>query len=145
MKHSTFASPFFRGARFRSEFRTDAPLAAEVDAPLAALRGSDLSRRFRHWRGMSGRRYLFSVFPLGAAPSLDRCPRFDAAVVLAVKRGPDDGREILYLDQTGSVPDLVFEGTQLKAAIAAGANEIHVHLLTECAEGRLAILCDLAG
>lgn len=145
MKQSTFVSPFFRGGWVRSEFRTDAPVAPEADAPLAALRGSDLSRRFRHWRGMSGRRYLFSVFPLGADRSVDRCPRFDAAVVLAVKRGPDDGREILYLDQTGTVPDLLFDGTQLKAAIAAGANEIHVHLLTDCAEARLAILCDLAG
>ena len=139
MRQSSLSSPASRGAWLKPE------TAVEGDAPLAALRGSDLSRRFRHWRGASGRRYLFSVFPVDSPGLLERCPRFDLAVVLAVQHGPEDRRDILHLDQTGTVPEMFFAGSQLGAAVAMGANEIHVHLLAENAEARMAILDDLAG
>ncbi len=146
MRQAVFTSPFFR------EFPASADRRASFDptgipgihAPLAGLAGSDQSQRFRYWRGASGRRYLFSVFPIGSRRSIDLCPRFDNAVVLAVKHGAGDEREILCLDQTGTIPDLFFDGQQLRDAVAVGGNEIHVHLLTEHAEGRLAMLRDLA-
>ena len=57
-----------------------------ADAPLVGLEGSDLSARFRHWRGASGRRYLFSVFPLRSISASEGCPRYREAVILAVAR-----------------------------------------------------------
>ncbi len=114
-----------------------------IDAPLAGLAGSDLSRRFRHWRGAGGRRYLFSVFPLDRPDAVDDMPRFADAVVLAVHRHGEQ-RRILALDETGGLPDLFYFSTGFREAVAAGANEIHVHLLTEDPTARAAMLRDLA-
>ena len=116
-----------------------------LNQPLVGLVGSDLSRRFLHWRGVSGRRYLFSIFPLHRATSIDEAPRFHDAVVLAVARDAAGERRILVADETGALPDLFYASAQLRDAVAAGANEIHVHLLTENNLGRAALLRDLDG
>ena len=112
-----------------------------VAAPLAGLAGSPLARRFRHWRGASGKRHLFSVFPVGE-PRED-APRFAEAVVLAVGRDDAGVRRILAMDETGQLPELVYDSARFRDAIAAGADEIHVHLLTDSAEGRAALMRDL--
>lgn len=114
-----------------------------LNQPLVGLVGSDLARRFLHWRGASGRRYLFSIFPLHRATSIDEAPRFHDAVVLAVVRDAAGERRILVADETGALPDLFYTSAQLRDAVAAGANEIHVHLLAESVSGRAALLRDL--
>ncbi len=114
-----------------------------LNAPLVGLVGSDLSRRFRHWKGVSGRRYLFSIFPLQRSASIDEAPRFHDAVVLAVLRDKAGERRILVADETGALPDLFYGSAQFRGAVAAGANEIHVHLLTEDPRERAALLQDL--
>ena len=111
--------------------------------PLAGLVGSDLSRRFRHWKGVSGRRYLFSIFPLPCPASIDEAPRFHDAVVLGVVLDGAGDRRILVADETGALPDLFYGSSQFHDAVAAGANEVHVHLLTDDAGGRAALLRDL--
>ena len=142
MKHAALSSAFFASS---------APVAAaaahvgalSADTPVAGLAGTDLSRRFRYWRGSSGRRYLFSVFPLGQRRTVELCPRFEGAVILAVAHGRDDERRILCIEETGSRPDRFFESGRLREAVAAGANEIHVHLLTESPAAREALVEDL--
>ena len=119
--------------------------AAASAAPLAGLAGTDLARRFRHWRGASGRRHLFSVFPIGDPCPGEDAPRFADAVVLAVGRDAAGERRILAMDDTGPVPDLFYESVRFRAAVAAGADEIHVHLLTDTPAGRAALLRDLDG
>ena len=119
------------------------PSAASA-APLAGLAGTDLSRRFRHWRGASGRRYLFSVFPLGEPAPGEDAPRFADAVVMAVGRDAAGAPRILALDETGPLPDLFYAGAAFRAALSRGAHEIHVHLLAEGPAARAAVLCDLA-
>lgn len=114
-----------------------------LNEPLVGLVGSDLSRRFLHWRGVSGRRYLFSIFPLHRPASIDEAPRFDDAVVLGVVRDGAGERRILVADETGALPDLFYGSALFREAVAAGANEIHVHLLTDDAVGRAALLRDL--
>ena len=114
-----------------------------LNQPLVGLVGSDLSRRFLHWRGASGRRYLFSIFPLHHATAIDDAPRFQDAVVLAVARDAAGERRIVSGDETGSLPDLMYMSEQWRDAVAAGANEIHVHLLAESVSGRTALLRDL--
>lgn len=118
--------------------------ASASDAPLAGLAGSDLSRRFRHWRGASGRRHLFSVFPIGVPCPGEEAPRFADAVVLAVGRDSAGERRILAMDETSTLPELFYDSARFRAAIGAGADEIHVHLLTDSADGRAAVLRDLA-
>ena len=114
-----------------------------LNQPLVGLVGSDLSRRFLHWRGASGRRYLFSIFPVHRARSIDEASRFHDAVVLAVVRDAVGERRILVADETGPLPDLFYTSARLRDAVAAGANEIHVHLLAEGAAGRAALLRDI--
>ena len=116
-----------------------------LNQPLVGLVGSDLSSRFLHWRGASGRRYLFSIFPLHRKASIDEAPRFHDAVVLAVVRDAAGDRRILVADESGALPDLFYASAQLRDAVAAGANEIHVHLLTDEVSGRAAVLEDLVG
>ncbi|MGI3903298.1 MAG: hypothetical protein ACRYGP_13395 [Janthinobacterium lividum] len=118
------------------------PVAASA-APLAGLAGSDLSRRFRHWRGASGKRHLFSVFPLGAPLPGEDAPRFADAVVMAVGRDGGGVPRILALDETGPLPDLFYESARFRDAVAAGAEEIHVHLLADSAPARAAVMHDL--
>ena len=117
--------------------------AAALAAPLAGLAGTDLSRRFRHWRGASGKRHLFSVFRIGQPCPGEDAPRFAEAVVLAVGTDAAGERRILAMDETGALPDLFYDSARFRAAIAAGADEIHVHLLTDSAAGRAALLHDL--
>lgn len=120
------------------------PRAVAASAvPLAGLAGTDLARRFRHWRGASGKRHLFSVFPVGEPTPGEDAPRFADAVVLAVGRDAAGERRILALDDTGPEPDLFYESARFRAAVAAGADEIHVHLLTDTPAGRAALLRDL--
>ena len=116
-----------------------------LDRPLAGLAGSPLSGRFRHWCGLSGTRYLFSTFPIPSGTLLDEVPRYTEAVVLAVRRHHDGARTILMAADTGPVPDLVFDGQALRDAVASGANEVHMHFLTEDGTGRQAIVEDFGG
>ena len=134
------AAPRYDLAGSRSQDRRPAS-----NEPLVGLVGSDLSRRFRHWNGVSGRRYLFSIFPLPRPSSIDEAPRFHDAVVLGVVRDSAGERRILVADETGALPDLFYGSSQFRAAVAAGANEIHVHLLTDDPRGRAALLRDLEG
>ena len=126
-----------------SRGRFELPPALTAHAPLAGLAGTNLSRRFCYWRGASKRRYLFSVFPLESGKLEDPCPRFQQAVVLAVVNTPGREREIVCAGDTGEHPDGFFDSGRMQRAIAAGTNEIHVHLLTEDPDGRRAIVPDL--
>jgi hypothetical protein len=141
--------------RPEAELHHTGSVPAAQHAPLVGLAGSDLSQRFRWWRGVSGQRYMFSVFRLppehcgagaaGAVSRLDPIPRYDQAVVLAVACGSEGERRILYMGETGTLPDVVFCGEAMDQALCQGANEIHVHLLTEDAAARRIMLSDLKG
>ncbi len=128
-----------------SSERPGAALASTVDAPLTGLAESELADRFRYWRGASGRRYLFSVFPVDGRRSLGDCPAYAQSVVMAVLRQADGRRRILHAGDTGHLPEAVLGGARLAAAMAAGANEIHLHLLAPETAARAAIVVDLMG
>ncbi|MBV8564608.1 MAG: hypothetical protein JO273_04030 [Methylobacteriaceae bacterium] len=122
--------------------RADGPptrLREAVSAPLACLAGGALTQRFHAWRGATGKRYVFSVFPL--CPDL---PEFEDAVMLAVGVATNGRRRILHADETGPVPQATMSGAMLRAR-RSGACEVHFHLLARTASARRAILGDLAG
>ena len=63
---------------------------------LAALAGMPISSRFCSWIGLSGRRYVFSVYPAS------ECPAFRDAVLLAVVRDMTGQRRVVSVRETGA-------------------------------------------
>lgn len=105
----------------------------EVDVGSSALTGLDVAERFNFWRGQSGRRYVFSVF------RLEDHPPFEQAVAVLVQRKPHHRRRALWIgrlagEDWSSVLDL---------AVAADADEVHLHLLAADEPARLAVVKDL--
>ncbi|MGE3065693.1 MAG: hypothetical protein AB7K67_08895 [Hyphomicrobiaceae bacterium] len=93
--------------------------------------------RFQFWRGASGRRYVHSVY------SLIECPPFPRVTYLLVRAERDGTRTVLHvghgsdLSQTLNLARVRMRGAQL------GANEVHLHLLSETESQRQLVVCDL--
>jgi hypothetical protein len=116
-----------------------APYFAEADAePLAALADETLAPRFCAWRGLSGRRYIASVYQARA------CPAYCDAALIAVATDPDGRRRIVALADTGPFPEPVVARLAQTLAPIAGRLEFHLHLLAETPAERRAALDDLA-
>jgi hypothetical protein len=104
--------------------------------PLAALRATALENLFQSWRGLSGRRYICSIYPVTDEVEIDR----DRAVVAAVRQ-TSAGAEIAFVFQ----PAAGGEDFALWAQRArrCGATAFHVHLLADTPEARAAVADDL--
>jgi hypothetical protein len=117
----------------------DAHSFSKPHHPLAALDRTGLESLFHAWVGASGRRYICSVYGVGAPPAFD-CRR---AVVAAVRRSAA-GAELVFIFQ----PDALAECDDLRGwtrkAQACGANEWHVHLLAGTPAARADAQRDLA-
>ena len=118
--------------RYTPDLFDEAPVAREM--PLRSTAALN-ERRFTAWRGRSGRRYVASVFPVADEHALG----FTDAVLLAVS--PD--RRILAARESGPFGIEAALGRWQRSIIAAGACEIHVHLLAEDGMSRRAALLDL--
>jgi hypothetical protein len=105
--------------------------------PLAALTGEILGDRFRGWRGVSGRRYIFSVF------DPNRCPAYCDAVAIAVVIEPNGDRRAVALADTGAFPEPVIARMARSCAAVSQRFEFHLHLLATTASERRSILEDL--
>jgi hypothetical protein len=112
-----------------------APRAA--NQPLAALAEASFAQRFRHWRGASGRRYIFSVYdPLA-------CPSYDNAVLIAAAYDEAGDARIVLVVDTGALPDIALARAKEQTA-EFEAPEFHIHLLATTRAERLALIEDLA-
>jgi hypothetical protein len=112
---------------------------------LKTLAGTIFKDRYRSWRGKSGRRYIFSVYGRAAGTGdFSECPHFANGVVIAASRREDGTARIHWIGQSGSFPELLFEGPHLHEACARGATELHVHLLAGRRIDRDAIVEDLS-
>jgi len=85
----------------------------------------DFADRFVYWRGASGRRYIHSVYDVGA------CPPLPGALYLAVARGAGGERRPVAIGRFAAI-----EAANLPSPMAGGedlaaADEVHVHLLAE--------------
>jgi len=119
-----------------------APSGLERDraggAALAALVGMPFSARFCSWTGLSGRRYVFSVY----APA--SCPSFcHAVLVAAVRQGPGRPRVVSVRD-TGAFPEPVVTRAQRELRAYGSGLEFHLHLLPSSSADRTATIADLA-
>ncbi len=107
-------------------------------AALAALAGMPFSARFCSWTGLSGRRYVFSVY------SASECPAFcHAVLVTAVRDGPGRPRLVSVRD-TGTFPEPVIARAQREFRRFGSGLEFHLHLLPASPADRAATIADLA-
>ena len=97
-----------------------------------------ISSRFCSWVGLSGRRYVFSVYPAS------ECPAFRDAVLLAVVRDMTGQRRVVSVRETGPFPEPVVEKAQRELRAFGPGLEFHLHLLTTSAAERTATVADLA-
>lgn len=104
--------------------------SSEKTVALAPLKAADAVSfgGLTSWRGLSGRRYVVSVYHPASVPD------YGDAVLIAVGRDRQGGRRILAVG-TGSPEPL---------AALAGCVEIHVHLLARDAGEKVRLLADLA-
>jgi hypothetical protein len=119
-----------------------APMSDRQDdrrgSSLAALDGMPISSRFCSWVGLSGRRYVFSVYP-----ALE-CPAFRDAVLLAVIRDMTGQRRVISVRETGSFPEPAVAKAQRELRAFGPGLEFHLHLLTTSAAEWTATVADLA-
>jgi hypothetical protein len=105
---------------------------------LAALAGMPISSRFCSWVGLSGRRYVFSVYP-----ALE-CPAFCDAVLLAAVRDMTGQRRAILVRDTGAFPEPVLADARREHRVFGPGLEFHLHLLAASPTERAAALADLA-
>jgi len=86
--------------------------------------------RYRHWRGISGRAYVFSVY----AP--EDCPAYEDAVVMVAARG----RALLCVD-LGPLPLTTLE--RLRRRYGGMEVEFQIHVLADRGADRRALIADL--
>ncbi len=96
-----------------------------------------IKQTFHYWRGASGRRYLHSAY------SLLECPVMPKANYILVGRDANGNRTPLEIGQTlDNACSLNLAYLRQKGA-QLGANEIHIHVLTETERERCLIEADL--
>jgi hypothetical protein len=108
------------------------------DSSLAALAGTAISSRFCSWIGLSGRRYIFSVYQAAD------CPAFRDAILLAAIRDMTGQRRIVSVWDTGAFPEPVLAKAQHELSAFNPGVEFHFHLLTTSPAERRATVADLA-
>lgn len=106
-------------------------------ASLAALAGMPISSRFCSWLGLSGRRYVFSVYPA------TDCPALRDAVLLAVVRDMTGQRRVISVRETGSYPEPVIVKTLHELQAFGSGLEFHLYLLGASSSERAAAVADL--
>ena len=104
---------------------------------LSSPQDADMAERFWYWQGVSGRKYIHSVY------DVDCCPPLPGAVYVGVKRAGamriavTVGRFLPFWDKALPEKDIA----RLERL---GVDEVHVHLLAKSAELAEAVLQDLA-
>lgn len=109
---------------------------AEHHGRLASLADTGLAHLFQNWRGLSGRRYICSVYEVKDAPVFDPAQ----AVVFAV-RSAQGGAEILFA--SAGIADEVEFSRRRAQAERVGATHWHVHLLASTPAEREAAIADV--
>jgi hypothetical protein len=120
-----------------------APFSDQADrtgpSVLAALAGTPLAARFCSWTGVSGRRYVFSVYPASD------CPAFCNAVMLAAVRDDAGHLRAVSVCDTGAFPEPVVARAERELRAYDASLEFHLHLLASSSVERAAAVADLTG
>jgi hypothetical protein len=105
---------------------------------LAAFAGTHFASRFFSWAGLSGRRYVFSVYPASV------CPAYCDAVMLAAVRDGSGRRRVVSVRDTGAFPEPVVARAERELRAFGSGLEFHLHLLASSLAEREATVADLA-
>ena len=92
-----------------------------LDIPFSG--GTETEPRFWYWHGVSGRRYIHSVY------RPETCPPLPGAVYVAV-RSVGNLRTVLGAGRFAGLWDVNLPAHNAAHWASLGANEIHVHLLS---------------
>lgn len=101
--------------------------------PPQALAAVGLAGRFHGWRGISGRRYLATVYPASAPPA------YEGAVIVLARREADGTRIAVWAGRAPGSERALARLAQMKRA-----SEVHVHLIAENDEERAGVEADFA-
>lgn len=93
-----------------------------------------LRRKYRYWRGQSGRSYVFSVY----LPQ--DCPAYQDAVVIVATRG---GASALALIETGAFPDAELAAVRRCFQGRLDGLEFQVHVLADRGGDRRSLIEDI--
>ena len=115
------------------------PARPTADATLACLAGKPLASRFSAWRGVSGHRYICTVYPVDRGAPHDGLPPYRGMIVLAVRLGPEGARDVVAVSDVDA--DSAFPAPL--AFLTPAVDEWHVHLMAETAPERAVALRDL--
>ncbi|MBN8938447.1 MAG: hypothetical protein J0H01_03110 [Rhizobiales bacterium] len=99
--------------------------------PVLAVAG--LAARFHAWRGISGRRYLATVYPASNPPA------YEGAVMVLARRETDGTRLAVWAGRAPCSARALARLAQMKRA-----DEVHVHLIAENEQERATVAADLA-
>jgi hypothetical protein len=92
-------------------------------------------RKYRHWRGRSGRSYAFSVY----APA--ECPAYENTVLVVAERG---GAEVLACLDLGPFPEARLFKLRRRLGERLDGVEFQIHVLAERQGDRQALIDDIA-
>ena len=126
-----------RSSDLTTRTASDAWVRLVDNRELSVLAGDPLAGRFRHWRGLSGARYIFSVYDQAS------CPAYDDVVLMIAAVEADESRRIVFIADTGVLPELTIARARKVAASIDGPVEFHVHLLAGSRPERAAAIEDL--
>jgi len=107
-----------------------------TNAPARISSLEETGTRFWHWTGISGTRYIASIYDLST------CPPLPGAVYVAARGGGKDHRQALAC---GLIPRASSQALEQwrKDMRDAGAEEIHLHLLASSPAEALRIRDDI--
>jgi len=105
-------------------------------APAVGIAFDDAAR-CQLWRGVSGRRYVHTVY------SLIECPPVPKATYLLVRRKDNGSRQVLHIGSGESTAPTLNLARIRQLGASLGANEVHVHFLAETESQRRLVTCDL--
>lgn len=110
---------------------------APANEPALVCREAVIEQPYHYWLGVSGERYLHSVY------TLRDCPALPKATYIMVRRDTNGARRPLGIGQTFEDADSLNLAHLRRQGAQLGANEVHIHLLAETAEDRAAVEADL--
>lgn len=105
----------------RTNTHTTGPILSPAGLGLASLADSNLERRFYSWLGLSGTRYVCTVFLIGEDEALSS---FTEAAIIGVAHRDGNRRPVCVISSSDFAKKCK---ARVRAATALGVNEWHVH------------------
>lgn len=107
--------------------------------PLVISNDAELENAFHFWQGVSGKRYIHSVY------SIFTCPELPKANYVLVKRNEEGNCQAVAIGQTSKTIGSLNLAFLRQQAAKLGANEIHINVMSRSDDERNMVRLDLLG